>query len=210
MCSEAFQPAFCFHSLQYGSLYTNAIYDRTHLSGTPVCVLQLFRVTTTLTWKLIAQQTTLPLLYLLFWNKQDEVASDWMCHRKVSDAEAEAVKKNEEKAKVWKTNQPSNSSSVETTPNSSVEIAPKVSQAPASSSEPRSHSSPVNSKTDADDLPSECHVSCLVSIREQPKATRLVNGLMLSLKVDTASTLRYTCDAVWCSNTWLLMLCREI
>lgn len=86
-----------------------------------------------------------------------------MCHRKVSDAEAEAVKKNEEKAKVWKTNQPSNSSSAETTPNSSVEIVPKVPQAPASSSEPRSHSSPVDSKTDADDLPSECRVSCLMS-----------------------------------------------
>ena len=81
--------------------------------------------------------------------------SSAMCHRKVSDAEAEAVKKNEEKAKVWKTNQPSNSSSVETTPNSSVEIVPKVSQAAISSSEPRSHSSPANSKTDANDLPSE-------------------------------------------------------
>ena len=85
-----------------------------------------------------------------------------MSHRKVSDAEGEAVKKNEEKAKVWKTNQPSNSSSVETTPNSSVEIASKVSQAPASSSEPGSHSSPVDSKTDTDDLPSEFHVSCLM------------------------------------------------
>ena len=69
------------------------------------------------------------------------------------------MKKNEEKAKVWRTNQPSNNSSVETTPNSSVEIVPKVVQAPASTSEPRSHSSPVETTTQAEDVPSECSPS---------------------------------------------------
>ena len=72
------------------------------------------------------------------------------------------MKKNEEKAKVWRTNQPSNNSSVETTPNSSVEIVPKVVQAPASTSEPRSHSSPVETTTQAEDVPSECNAFCIV------------------------------------------------
>jgi len=67
----------------------------------------------------------------------------------VTDAEEEAAKKADERAKVWKTHNGSNSTSPNTTPSTSVEIVPKDSQAgstsqmgqPASSSKAeRSHS----------------------------------------------------------------------
>lgn len=90
--------------------------------------------------------------------------ADLLSCRKVTDAEAEAVSKNEERAKVWKTNQPSNSSSIETTPNSSVEVVPKTAQAPASSSEPRSHSSPPEAKAQPDDVPSGFTASCMAYV----------------------------------------------
>lgn len=80
-----------------------------------------------------------------------------MPYRKVTDAEAEEIQKIEEKAKVWKTNQPSNSSSLETTPNFRIKIVPKASKAAASSSEPHSHSSLVGTHSQAEDLPSECN-----------------------------------------------------
>lgn len=86
------------------------------------------------------------------------------CCRKVADAEEDVVTKNEERAKVWKTNQPSNSSSIETTPNSSVEIVPKTVPAPASNSEPRSHSSPLDSQAQPDDVPSELSIACICQV----------------------------------------------
>jgi len=46
----------------------------------------------------------------------------------VADAEAEAANKAEERAKVWKTHNGSNSTSPNTTPNTSVEIVPKDAQ----------------------------------------------------------------------------------
>ncbi len=67
----------------------------------------------------------------------------------MTDAEEEAAKKADERAKVWKTHNSSNSTSPNTTPSTSVEIVPKDSQAgstsqteqPASSSRAeRSHS----------------------------------------------------------------------
>ncbi|DBA81301.1 TPA: Selenocysteine insertion sequence-binding protein 2 [Trebouxia sp. C0005] len=69
--------------------------------------------------------------------------------KQVTDAEEEAAKKADERAKVWKTHNGSNSTSPNTTPSTSVEIVPKDSQAgttgqkeqPASSSKAeRSHS----------------------------------------------------------------------
>ena len=48
--------------------------------------------------------------------------------RHVTDAEAEAVKKTEDRAKVWKTNNGSTSTSPNTTPNTSIEIVPKDAQ----------------------------------------------------------------------------------
>jgi len=76
------------------------------------------------------------------------VAVHALC-RQVTDAEEEAAKKADERAKVWKTHNGSNSTSPNTTPSTSVEIVPKDSQAssanqteqPASSSKAeRSHS----------------------------------------------------------------------
>ena len=67
----------------------------------------------------------------------------------MTDAEEEAAKKADERAKVWKTHSGSNSTSPNTTPSTSVEIVPKDSQTsstshmeqPASSSKAeRSHS----------------------------------------------------------------------
>ena len=46
----------------------------------------------------------------------------------MADAEAEAANKAEERAKVWKTHNGSNSTSPNTTPNTSVEIVPKDAQ----------------------------------------------------------------------------------
>lgn len=49
--------------------------------------------------------------------------------RQVTDAEEEATSKAEERAKVWKTQIGSNSTSPNSTPNTSVEIVPKDSKA---------------------------------------------------------------------------------
>jgi len=78
--------------------------------------------------------------------------------RQVTDAEEEAAQKADERAKVWKTHNGSNSNSTSpnTTPSTSVEIVPKDSQAgsanqteqPASSSKAeRSHSADGESLT---------------------------------------------------------------
>lgn len=87
--------------------------------------------------------------------------------RQVTDAEEEAAKKADERAKVWKTHNGSNSTSPNTTPSTSVEIVPKDSQAgsteqPASSSKAeRSHSADGESRT----LSSIQSLICLVAGR---------------------------------------------
>ena len=61
----------------------------------------------------------------------------------MADAEAEAAKKTEERAKVWKTHAGSNSTSPNTTPNTSVEIAPRNSSVTSSKTEPNPWSQPA-------------------------------------------------------------------
>ena len=66
--------------------------------------------------------------------------------RQVADAEADAAKKAEERAKVWKTHAGSNSTSPNTTPNTSVEIVPRNASVTSSKTEPNPWSQPVKAQ----------------------------------------------------------------